>query len=472
MSGAPTKPLLQPAYTGDHESSYFFRAVLMLSGSFFLVYSAFSAIQNMEGSFVKGGPLAVSILYFVFAASCVVGPMVVDKMGMKFSLFAAFMTLCLFCVGNVIAVQYRDVHNITNFVLVPTAAVFGFGASFLWTAQGSYLTLAAQHYGLSKGLGEKAALGTFSGIFWGIFQCTQLSGNLISSIVLEATKSDKYPDGNAVVVFLVYSVFAVAGTAMILFLPALKPLGAGGKSVNDDEPKKTPGQAFQEVIELWRDSRMLWIMPLLVLSGIEQAFVWFTYTSDYVEVGVGKDKIGYLMAVFGTADALGSVTMGKLSDRIGRVPVLIMGFSLQLAVVLSFLRAGQPNQGGTFWTWGGDGYGTLVLAAIMWGFGDAVWNTQITALLGDLFSDNTNPAFANLKLWQSLAIAAPFLYGSSVSAHYQLIINLIALIVGGACALRVAALARDAKPKSLAGEASTTEIVYRDASYNTAGSDV
>merc|ERR1711871_1602658 len=52
----------------------------------------------------------------------------------------------------------------------------------------------------------------------------------------------------------------------------------------------------------------------------------------------------------------------------------------------------------------------LLVAAILWGIGDAVWNTQISAVIGGSFSDAKEDAFANLKMWQSLFVAISLIY--------------------------------------------------------------
>uniref|UniRef100_A0A7S1CDR4 Major facilitator superfamily (MFS) profile domain-containing protein n=1 Tax=Bicosoecida sp. CB-2014 TaxID=1486930 RepID=A0A7S1CDR4_9STRA len=437
-----------PAHSGEGKPPRFYMtSLVIMSLSFFLVYTAFSAIQNLSGEYVgHAGSTSVSVLYFVFAASCIGGPAVVDYLGQRWSLFTAFVFIALFCVANWIAVgagKGAEHDGLKYAVLVPTGALLGFGASFLWTAQGSYLTTASEHYSIASGRPSKAALGTFNGVFWGFFQLTQLSGNLLEPLVSDAT------DDSTSAVFLVYAAFAVAGTVLIIFLPSIGKVKQSDKSAPDrdatssslqiesteEEEEKTTMQKFADVIGLWTDRRFVWFLPAILLSGFEQGFIWNDFTTYYIPPVLGKKDIGYVMAVFGASDAVASVSMGKISDAIGRAPVLTIGFAAQCLVILLFIVHGAPEDGTTepFWTWGG-GWGSLIVAAVLWGIGDAVWNTQISALLGDVFSADTGPAFANFKLWQSLSIAASFLYNQHLGIVPKQLIVYLSLCIGYVCA--------------------------------------
>lgn len=460
---------------------HYFTSLMIMSTSFFLVYTAFSAIQNLAGGYLgTAGDTAISVLYFVFAASCIAGPAVVDYLGQRWSLFAAFLTVCSFCVGNVVAMHNEDNSGLQYAVLLPTGALLGFGASFLWTAQGSYLTAAAGKYAMAAGQMEKAALGTFNGVFWGMFQLTQITGNLLQPIVEKAT-------GSKSAVFLVYAACAVAGTLLIVFLPSISdkreakpsrrasfegpPAKIGSSSLNisreDDEEKedKPVMDQFREVVALWFDPRLSILLPAIILSGFEQGFIWNDFSTNYVIPVLGKSNLGYVMACFGAADATGSLLMGKLSDVVGRVPVLVAGFLLQGTIITLFLIHGAPDSANLqpIYTWPhreGEtgGWGMLLVSAFAWGLGDAVWNTQLSALLGDVFSKNTNPAFANFKLWQSLVVGAVFLYNAHVGTTLKQVIVAISLVTGAAGAV-IGASRADKRSKDEAAQSLLTERV-------------
>ncbi|XP_041375280.1 protein unc-93 homolog A-like [Gigantopelta aegis] len=73
-----------------------------------------------------------------------------------------------------------------------------------------------------------------------------------------------------------------------------------------------------------------------------------------------------------------------------------------------------------------------VLAAI-WGMGDAVIETQINALYGCLFTENTEAAFANYRLWESFGFMLTYAYNDFLCADVKLYICGGFLVVGMAC---------------------------------------
>lgn len=424
---------------------------------------------------MQPGTISVSVLYFVFAASCIGGPAVVDKLGPRWSLFTAFLCLFAFCLANLVAIHFppsddaaTNKHNntIKYAALVPTAALVGIAASFLWTAQGSYLTTAAERYALASNKPSKSALGLFNGVFWGFFQLTQITGNLLEPVIHKLTDSNTD-------VFLVYSVFGLIGALLILFLPTLAkeiPGSADPEAGDVDEDKeddKPLMEKFREVWSLWGDHRMQILIPVILLSGFEQGFMWNDFTTHYVKPVMWRyghsTDLGYIMAIFGAADAGASLLMGKLSDVIGRIPVLTIGTACQATVIAMFIIHGAPpalphplpdtvppgaaDVVPAFYSWAGH-WGVLSFAAVLWGIGDAVWNTQLSAILGDWLSEVKGPAFANFKLWQSLSIAACFLYNDSLPTRTRQFIVVVSLVVGYSCSLLAARKAKKANELS------------------------
>ena len=73
------------------------------------------------------------------------------------------------------------------------------------------------------------------------------------------------------------------------------------------------------------------------------------------------------MICFGVADSLFSYLLGKITKYIGRVPVFISGAVIHLVVYIVLLTW-KPN---------GDMISIAFLMAALWGYTDAVWQTQI-----------------------------------------------------------------------------------------------
>merc|ERR1712232_44783 len=106
------------------------------------------------------------------------------------------------------------------------------------------------------------------------------------------------------------------------------------------------------------------------------------------------------MAAFGAADVICSLLLGRLSDWTGRVPIVLLGSATHLGV-LSVLYKVQVGQCDHKWA-------LLIGCACAWGVGDACFNTQIGALVGEHFPMRKEEAFSNLKLWSSLMTSVAF----------------------------------------------------------------
>ena len=161
------------------------------------------------------------------------------------------------------------------------------------------------------------------------------------------------------------------------------------------------------------------------------SFAWGAISAHIVTPILGSSNLGFVMCAFGVADALGSTVVGKLSDVVGRMPVILGGAALQAGLSVWLLltngtagaAAGSVDGavlGGSFGAWP-----RLLLLAAGWGLGDAVWNTLISSMMGTCYGDKTEAAFSNFKLWQSLAASLCFFLQSKV-----IIINQLYIIVG------------------------------------------
>ncbi|XP_070201105.1 UNC93-like protein [Littorina saxatilis] len=62
--------------------------------------------------------------------------------------------------------------------------------------------------------------------------------------------------------------------------------------------------------------------------------------------------------------------------------------------------------------------------------GDAVIQTQINALYGAIFAENTEAAFANYRLWESLGFAMSFWYHAMLTIRSKLYICIAFLLTG------------------------------------------
>lgn len=152
--------------------------VAWLSVSFALCEACLLVALGLQTAVNKElGEISSGALYVVFAASALVAPAIVHKLGAKWALVAGLSCFCFYVGANI---------SPGWFTLLPGAIVTGFGAAFLWAAQGSYLTRSANMYARLSGLDDRAALGRFNGLFVAVFESSVVSGQAASSLLLRA----------------------------------------------------------------------------------------------------------------------------------------------------------------------------------------------------------------------------------------------------------------------------------------------
>ena len=450
--------------------------VLHLGFAFFLVYTAFSGIQNLSASLISPkslGTATIGTLYVIFAASCLVGPAFVARVGNSKSLAFGFCCMCFFCVAYVVASNDNNLQTLNWPVLMLAGAAVGFAASPIWVAQGAYITQQAKLWSAACPPLDAAGnaivgaadaiprMGDANGIFWACFQATQISGNILPSVMLNAGASNT-------AVFLVYLVFAICGTLVASRLR--KPPAEAAELVTEAPQELTPVmESVTSMVGAWSNPRMYSLIPIIMFSGLEMGFIWGDFTANYVKPTLGKADIGYVMCIFGVSDIFFSFLFGKLSDMpsIGRMPILALGGVAQLVIMIVSLGLEIPDcasaalpldpktglnpyadDGGCLVAFNGlhkqypaiftKDYGTesswwlkLIAMAFVWSIGDAAWNTQLNSIISETFTDDPAPGFANLKLWQSLMTGAAFFYAIVTTGSDRLYVMFAVLALGG-----------------------------------------
>jgi len=378
----------------DKKGVYYLFNVLHMSIGFFLVYTAFSGIQNLSTSLLTDelGKVSPAVLYVVFTVNCLLGPSLVAKLGVKLCLTLGFCTICFFGFAYLVALCEPDMTTLRWTMVLISASLVGFAASPIWTAQGSYMTANAKELsakwvpGYNKDSEEIPMMGTANGVFWMCLQLTQVSGNILPSVMTNAGASNK-------MVFVVYVVVAFVGVLVTAFL---RPVHV---------EQCTPGvkKEVLGMVSMWTDARLLLLIPMIMYNGLECGWIWGDFTANFVKVSLGEHNVGYVMTIFGISDAFFSFGFGRLSDSVGRWPILLCGCLAQLAVAAIVVLTPEISQNSNEW-------GLMVLIAALWAVGDAALNTQLNSMISETFGKNAEAGFANFKLWQSMMVCVSFLF--------------------------------------------------------------
>ncbi|OVA03523.1 Ion channel regulatory protein [Macleaya cordata] len=392
------------------------RDVHILSCAFLLIFLAYGAAQNLQSTVNTEhnlGTTSLGILYVSFTFFSLFASTTVRMLGSKNALVLGTTGYWLYVAANLKPSWYS---------MVPAALYLGFAASIIWVGEGTYLTSTARSHAKDYQLHEGTIIGKFNGEFWGMFASHQFVGNMISLAVLRDGKEGS--TGGTTLLFVVFLGSMTVGTILMCFLHKRDDDGRG------EGPPKPPPTLFASVVSLWDlviapllDKRMLLIIPLIAYSGLQQAFVWAEFTKYIVEPALGVSGVGGSMAVYGAFDAICSLAAGRFTSGLSSITVITPCGLIVQAVVLLWILLNYSVTSGVL------GYMYPLLMAAMLGIGDAVFNTQLNALLGILFRHDTEGAFAQLKVWQSASIAVVFFLSPHITLQAMLILMLAALCV-------------------------------------------
>ncbi|XP_071528811.1 UNC93-like protein [Panulirus ornatus] len=294
----------------------------------------------------------------------------------------------------------------------------------------------------------------FFGIFFAFFQSTQVWGNLISSSVLsigvkeangtnetalmscgynfcienspgpstdgdeESEERDGPPLWQIYTMASIYVAFAFMSSITIFIF--VDPLSKFKLTDGISDGGKSSLQLLVATFNHMRHPYQLLIIPLTIWSGVEQAFLGTDFTAAYVTCGLGVHMVGYIFVFYGVCDSLCSISFTPLVKRYGRVPLFSLGFIINLILIITFIYW-PPHPDDLVW---------FFIIVGLWGVADAVWQTQINALYGVIFSSESEAGFSNYRLWESMGFFIAYACSTVLCIDSKITILLIFLLMG------------------------------------------
>ncbi|XP_070571754.1 protein unc-93 homolog A-like [Ptychodera flava] len=412
----------------------YWKNLLALSVAFTFNFTAYASLQNLESSLNRDkglGLASLSVIYGSLIISCLVAPAIIRTLGLKWTFFVSI----LFYAGYTATNYYAKFYT-----LIPASVFLGFAAGPLWASQGAYVTTSAINYAEVTIELEESIINRFNGVFLMFFQSSQIWGNLIASLVFHhsdnsshsedrvcgakdcpappSQNSSSYEEPSEKTQHILISIYLGCGViAALIILVFLDPLNT--RTSKETLEDKRISSRLLSTLRLLKNYRMILMLPLMVYSGVEQAYIAGDYTQSFVSCSLGVQMVGYVMIAFGITDALASLLFGRIQEYVGRIALFILGAITHLGLMVVMLLW-QPTESHEW---------LFFVVAALWGLGDAVWQTQIASFVGVLFPEDQEPAFSNYRLWQALGFTITFAY-----SHY-LCVNAKLYIAGGLLAV-------------------------------------
>eukprot|EP00252_Welwitschia_mirabilis_P009232 TRINITY_DN2161_c0_g1_i2.p1 TRINITY_DN2161_c0_g1~~TRINITY_DN2161_c0_g1_i2.p1 ORF type:complete len:304 (+),score=19.73 TRINITY_DN2161_c0_g1_i2:91-912(+) len=261
-------PLLstrRPIHKNSQKTSHV-RDLHILSVIVFLILMAYHGAQNLESSLdlAEGlGTTAMGVHYVSFTLCSFVATAIVRRFGSWTSIVLGTTGYWSFIASNLFP---------SWCTMVSAALYMGFTNAIFWVGEATFLTFAARSYAIECNQNEANALGHFNGEFWGAFASTQVVGNLLSLALLQPEKEGE--GSSTKLLFAVYLGSMTIGLILSFFLSKQCDSEAGSVILPSAVPDSSVTKLLKSTFNPLLDSKMLLLIPLLVYSGLEQAFVW------------------------------------------------------------------------------------------------------------------------------------------------------------------------------------------------------
>ncbi|XP_072033734.1 protein unc-93 homolog A-like [Amphiura filiformis] len=418
------------------------RNLIIVSAAFFLLFTAFQGLSNLQSSINCDHGLGVASLATIFGtitfSALFVPSFVIKHISIKWTLVTS---MCCY------TIYYASNFYPTWYTLIPPSVLLGLSGAPLWAAQSTYLTTVGIKYSLMTKETRDVVVSRFFGIFFLFFQASQVLGNLISSLVFshkqdadETTQSSfecgsimamtcqsgdsgygnttsiceetKPPKDLTNIVIALYTGCGACSALLIVF--CLDPIKQSTKNKNRDTM-----ELVGATLGLMMDRRVMLLIPLTIFNGLEQAYVQGDFTKSFVTCKIGIQWVGYVMIFFGVVDAATSFIAGRVEKYTGRIPQFTLA-AVANVVLMIVMVVWEPT----------DDKPVYFIIAGLWGFSDAIWQTQMNAYYGVLFPYNQEPAFSNYRLWQSAGFTMSFAYSNFLCIWTKCLVLTLFLFTG------------------------------------------
>ena len=169
LPAKPTNETSAAKFESPMSKNQIIKNVAVVSVGFLFLFTAFQSMSNLQSSLNKElgvGSGSIAVLYAALIISCMfVPPIMIARLGCKWTIPLAMAGYVLYMLANFYAIWG---------LMAPAAIILGLGAAPLWSAKCTYLTQVGVWYSKLTGTTEDAVINRFFGIFFMIFQTSEL----------------------------------------------------------------------------------------------------------------------------------------------------------------------------------------------------------------------------------------------------------------------------------------------------------
>lgn len=411
------------------------RTCTVMCMSFLFAYTANLAIQNLQSSLNQAAGLGITSLAVLYGSIIVFGtlsPAVIRILNAKRTLTVAWVCHALYTLSNFYP---------TFLTLLTSSLLLGVIAGPMWTAQGLYISASGMAYAQENKVDIHAALSKFNGIFFACYEATQITGNLISSLVLmKGTYNESYTHNpgricgadvcpgqpsNATeiqqpdryIVYMLLTIFLACNlSALILCVTAMPPLPTD----EDSALRESLGQSLTSCLSMLLVPRMLLLLPFFMAQAMNSGILLAEYTQAFVSCSAGVQWVGYVMAAFGLLTAFQAVGLNFAAKCIGRRVLFPAAAFADMSVVLTM----------ALWNPLGKSVGMLFILPTVAGFAEGIFQAQFNSLVAMVFPDRITGAFATYHTSKATAFTLTFVLARFVCLRERLYFALALSAVG------------------------------------------
>ncbi|XP_015921485.2 protein unc-93 homolog A isoform X3 [Parasteatoda tepidariorum] len=418
------------------------RNLFISSFCYFLFYTGFWCLSSLQSTMNGAGGIgddSQAVIYGMSLLSSLFLPdFLIARFGSKKVLTVCTLLGCPYLAANI---------YLRWDTMMVASVLYGLINGPFVTAQAVYIEEIASRFEKTINQNIEVVMACFFG-FFGIFsESTNIFGNILvyyafkpNTTDVVSTNSTGYdcgyhfkPGGNDTNSnlepppdserLLLVGVFVALGIFAALILGFfLDPLG---NDLKEGRGCNIIFNRFLSAVKHLKNPHQMLLIPIAIYMGVEGPFYSNEVTQAYIACSWGVHHVGFVTICFGVCGAIMSLLVGPLVKYISQMAVLILAACANIGIcVLLFLWDPTPETTSIY----------FIIAGV-WGMGDAIWWSQISALYGLMFPNDREAAFSNLYFWSFLGFFLSYSYANYLSVAVKINILMAFLLTGMACYL-------------------------------------